>query len=329
VEAASIVNASYGQCAVTPQLLRTVSLICDERLDLDDKIHILLAQSMLFYGISDLTSSLNSIREATQILEMRKTANSALAMLHNGVGAILAKQGQYLASISAYLECHRIASRIGNDAIGLQASSNLALSLVRIGDYEKAISWADRVFGCQQTCLVPYCHLTAAQSSLIAHAMLKKRGRVEEAIQAGNVTFDNCCSAARSQRWALHAADAYAMLGKLEQAHEAGWRATSGINSEVHLDCYVGSYARWLARTSIENGRVVEGRERLDRLVENLDSYDAMDRAETINARTWLRARAGGVSSGEIDHAWSYLTVLPSAVPDQLRRMGMLDFCND
>ncbi len=36
--------------------------------------------------------------------------------------------------------------RIGNDRIYLQASANLALSFARLGEYEKAIEWADRAF---------------------------------------------------------------------------------------------------------------------------------------------------------------------------------------
>jgi hypothetical protein len=93
------------------------------------------------------------------------------------------------------------------------------------------------------------------------------------------------------------------------------------------MDRYVGPYARWVARTSLDEARLRDGHERLERLFDNLNSYDAIDRAETVNAKAWLRAKDGGVSSKEANEALRYLEVLPAAVSDQLRRIGMLDFC--
>jgi tetratricopeptide (TPR) repeat protein len=282
---------------------------------------------MLFYCICDLTSSLTCIREATGILESRKTANSALAMLYNGVGAILTKQGEYQASISAYLQSHQTAARVGNEAITLQASANLALSFVRLGEYEKAIEWADQVLGCDPDGMAPHCRLPAARSSILAHAMLGRSGQAEDVIRHGRQIFESFGSAARAQAWALYSADAYAILGKLDRAEEEGWRATSGVNSVVHMDRYVGPYARWIARTSLNFGSVKDGHARLDRLIANLQTYDAIDKAETLNAQMWLTARTGGSSFECADQASSYLEVLPVAVKDQLKRMGMLDLC--
>ena len=328
VEAASILNASHGCYAVAPQVLQTVSLMAHGILDPDDQVHILLAKSMLFYGVSDLTSSMSCIREATTILEKREIANSVLAMLHNGVGAIHTKKGEYLASIAAYLLCHETATRVGNEAITLQASSNLALSFVRLGEYAKAIEWADHVLGCRQDGLA-HCYLTAAQSSVVANAMLGRNGRAEEVIYEGKETFSSLGSASRSQAWALFAADGYAMLGKYEQAQEEGWHAVSGVNTDVHMDWYVGSYARWVSRTAISHSGVRDGHESLNRLIDNLGRYDAIDRAETINAKTWLCAKDSGVTTREVGDMFRYLEVLPWAVSDQLRRMGMLDFCGN
>ena len=99
VEVASIVNAGYDYCEVTPRLLRAVTALRQESLDPDERVQILLAQSMLLYGMNDLPSSFGCIREATILLEQRRTANSTLAMLHTGQGVILSKQGKYRASV--------------------------------------------------------------------------------------------------------------------------------------------------------------------------------------------------------------------------------------
>ena len=325
IEAASVIDTTNSTELAHLILAKLLSFNWDG-LSPDDSAHLLLAKSMLFYGVSDMTSSLSCIRQATDILVSRKTANSALAMLHNGAGAILTKQGKYQSSISAYLQCYQTASRVGNEVIVLQASANLALSFVRLGEYANAIEWADRVLASEQGGMAPHCHLPAAQSSIFANAMLGRSSQAEEVIRLGNERFGSSGSAARSQAWSLYSADGYLMLGKLERAAEEGWRATSGINSRVHMNRYVGPYARWVARTSASHSTMREGHYRLDELIENLKSYDAIDRAEAVNAKTWLSAMCGGVSSQEIGTTLRYLEVLPVAVSDQLRRMGMLDF---
>jgi tetratricopeptide (TPR) repeat protein len=324
VEAASVLD-TIGSSQVARLILeRLFSLDC-KGLDLDDTAHLLLAKSMLFYCTNDLSSSLNCIQEATNILKSGKTTNSALAMLYNGVGAILTKQGEYQTSISAYLQSHQTAARVGNETIALQAGANLALSFLRLGEYESAIEWANRVLGCDPRGMALHVQLTAARSSILAHAMLGRSGQAEEVICQASQLFENLGSGAKAQAWALYSADGYAMLGKAERAEEEGWRGTSGANSKVHMDRYVGPYARWVAKTSLRLGNVKDAHERLDALISNLQTYDALDKAETLNAKSWLSTRTGRGSFEGAVETLRYLDGLPSAVRDQLRRMGMLD----
>ncbi len=132
-----------------------------------------------------------------------------------------------------------------------------------------------------------------------------------------------------SQAWALYAADGYALLGDLAQAQEQGLNATSGVNASIHYERYAGPFARWIARTSLSSGQIRDGQDRISEMVKNLNSYDAIDRADIVNAKTWLSAKIGSVTSKEIDESLRYLMLLPPAVSDQLRRMGMLDFTCD
>lgn len=324
LEAASVLDASGA--ALAPTILERLSSLDLDGLDLDETAHLLLARSMLFYNSADIASSLTCIQEASSILESRGTPNSTLAMLHNGVGAILTKQGAYRDSISAYLLCYKTASQVGNDSIGLQASSNLALSFVRLGEYENAIEWASRAFACDGRGLALQCYLPAAQSSVLAYAMLGKNSEAEAFIRQQTSEFSLIRSPGRSQAWALHSADGYAMLGKLEQAEQEGRRATSGENSRLHLERFVGPYARWVARTSVSQG-LSSAHELLDTLITKLERYDAIDRAEVLNAKAWLSSRTGVVPHGQLVRMRNYLQALPSAVTDQLTCMGMLDFC--
>ena len=330
VEAASILNGSFVRSTVAPQLLQVLSSMSREVLDRDERVHILLARSMLLYGLSDLTSSFNCIREATAILESDGLVNTDLAMFHSGLGAILTKRGEYLDSISAYSKCHLIASRVGNEAVALQASSNLSLSFLRLGEYEKAIEWADRVRACYAHRLTPQWYLpAAAMGCMFGNAMLGRSRQAEASIHEHIELFNKLGSVAMTQAWGLYAADGYAMLGDLEKAQEQGWSATSGKNVNIHSERFAGPFARWVARTSVSHGQLQNGQERLAGLLKNLEMYDAIDRAEIVNTTAWLNAKCGRACAQEIDESFRYLRLLPPAVSDQLARMGMLDFTFD
>ncbi len=221
-------------------------------LNQDDSAHLLLATSMLFYNLRDLSSSLSCIQEGTNILEGRKTPNSVLAMLYIGFGAILTKQGIYQSSLAAYTQSYQTASRVGNDAVMLQAGSNLSLSLVRLGAYEDAIAWANRTLEHVMPEMAGHYYLPAVQACVLAHAMLGNLDKADETIKKCNELFYALNSTARSQAWTLCLADAYSIMGRSELAEEQGRRATTGANNKIHMDRYIGPYARWVARTSLQ-----------------------------------------------------------------------------
>jgi DNA-binding SARP family transcriptional activator/predicted ATPase len=326
VEAASIVNAARYR-RLTPLLLETVSSLGERALEVNDVAQLLLAQSMLFYNIRDFSSSLNCIAEAMNLLQKRRAVNSVLAMLQSGTGAILGAQGSYAASTAAFLQSYNTALRIGNDRIYLQASANLALGFARLGEYEKAIEWADRAFECPDSCMAFPVRLQAAQGAVLASAMLSRTSKAEELIRQRGDKFASYGSASISQAWALYSADGYAMLNMCREAEEEGIRATSGENCESHSDFCVGAYARWVARSSLPLRRVEQAQSRLDTLALSLSNYDAIDQAEVLNAKAWLDFQTGRTTSARLSEMHLHLRSLPSAIHDQLGRMGMLAFC--
>jgi DNA-binding SARP family transcriptional activator/tetratricopeptide (TPR) repeat protein len=324
VEAASILD-TLRCSARAPRILEALSLIGNDGLSLDDMTYLLLARSMLFYSMKDLASSLNGIYEAATVLQGSNAANSTLAMLQNGIGAIFTRQGAYEAAIPALLQCYDTAFRVGNDSIYLQASANLALAYVRLGEYEKAIERAREALTFEVTGASSH-YFPAAQSAIRAYSMLGQIGKGEELIRRCE-DFARIASPRFSQAWDLYLADGYAILGKLQQAEAAGCRATNGGTKEVQLDFCVGPYARWVARTCISTRSTQEGNEKLNALLLRLAIYDVIDQAEILNARCWLDSRSGKASDERVQEMFQHLDSLPRAFCDQLRRMGMLDFC--
>jgi len=327
VEAASILNSRYTRSTTTPILLETLCCMRQDTLDLDDKIHFLLAKSMLFYNMRDFRLSLQCIEEATRLLQNRNAPNSVLAMLQLGTGAILMVQGEYEASLPSLTQSYQTASRIGNDRIYLQASSNLAISHTRLGEYESAAGWAEQAgtYNITETTLPPL--LQAAKSAVVSYAMLGRTGKAAELIRQRAEDFGGLVPASILQAWGLYSADGYAIMGNIQEAMEEGRRATFGENSGGHIDPWAGPYARWVARISLSSGEVTRGHAILSDLIGNLERYDAIDKAEILNAKSWLNAKTGKMSSESTTEMRRHIENLPAAVADQLKRMGMLDFC--
>jgi tetratricopeptide (TPR) repeat protein len=276
------------------------------------------------YNLNDLGASLECVNEAISMLLRRNYPNSLLAMLQNGAGAILTKKGSYAASIQLLLQSCQTAARIGNDNMYLQASANLSLSFMRLGEYEKALECAGRVLASSVDGLNSHYHLPATRSAALAHAMLRNTSKAEALIGWGEAEFANSLILAVSQAWALHAADAYAVLGRSREADEQGRRGTEGKNAELHADFYVGPYARWVARTSATAGTFRSARANLDLLLSNLSRYDTIDQAEILNATIWLNATTGAPTADTLQQLNTRLALLPEATKDQLGRMGML-----
>ncbi len=327
VEAASTLNAAYTRSDVAPDLLETLCGICQDKLDIDDRTYLLLAKSMLSYKMRDFRLSLQCITEATNLLQSRNAPTSILAMLQLGSGAIFMLRGEYEASVSSLTQSYRTASRVGNDQICLQATSNLSISHTRLGNYKNAIDWAEQAGACSLSAMTLPPLLQASRSAVVSYAMLGRADKAEEWIRQRTEGFRTFGSESILQAWGLYSADGYAIMGRSQEALEEGQGATFGNKSGGHIDPWAGPYARWVAQTSLSLGDVSQGQEMLDALVANLEQYDAIDKAEILNAKSWLNARTGKVSTLSIAEMCKCMKGLPTALTDQLTRMGMLDFC--
>jgi hypothetical protein len=248
-------------------------------------------------------------------------------MLQNGCGAIVARQGFYAESISEFLKCYQTSLRIGNERICAQASANLSLSFMRVGEYEKAISWGERSLSNTSVLVNMGYGFQGAEASVFSYAMTgTKFDRAEELILKTSNDLAAYAPLGVSQAWTLYSADAYALMGNGLKAEEEGRRGTEGNNALMHTDFCAGAYARWIARTSLTKADREAAHEKIQCLLDGLKSYDALDQAEILNARCWLISRDQRPPAEDLEAMRRRLDVLPEAVTDQLRRMGMLDF---
>jgi tetratricopeptide (TPR) repeat protein len=325
LEVASVLNMNRNQ-ALTPSMIQKLSNLLHEDLEVDDMARLLLAKSMLFYNVRDFGSSSKCIQEALTLKAGNHGANSVVAMLQNGVGAILAAQGDYAAALDAFLKSHQTACRIESGRICLQAAGNVSLSFMRLGEYEKAIDWGQRVLSQDDTDSgLPFC-FAARSSTLLAYAMRGEVGKAEALMRGTAEKITALHSQGLLQAWALYSGDAYRVMGNYLEADREAKHATTGSNTHLHMEFCAGPYARALAR-SAELGVNVDGaRGKLDSFRAELAQYDAIDRAEILNAKCWLRSREGDTCSQDLALMHDYLKALPAAVSQQLRSMAMLDY---
>jgi tetratricopeptide (TPR) repeat protein len=325
-EAASILETL--RCAsVAPAMQQCLSEVALDELEVDDTAHLLLAKAMFHYQMRNFDSSLDCAHEAVDLLEKHNHPNSVLAMLQNGCGAILARQGLYGKSIPEYLKCYQTSSRIGNDRIYVQASANLSLSYMRLGEYEEAITWGERSLSDSSALVNLGFGFQGAEGSVFSYAMTGTRlARADELILRIRNDLAAHAPAGISQAWMLYSADAYALMGNRSQAEWCGCRGIEATDNSMHLDFCAGPYARWLVRTSLTKADRKAAHEKLQYLIDRLQAYDALDQADILNARCWLISRDHAVPAEELEAMWKCMAKLPDAVGDQLRRMGMLDF---
>ena len=327
VEAASILETLRCN-SVVPAIQECLSELQLDKLEVDDAANLLLAQSMLHYQMKDFTASLACAREAIGLLERNDHQNSVLAMLQNGLGAIFTKQGLYEESVPEYLKCYHTSTRVGNDRIYVQASANLSLSLMRMGEYEKAITWGERSLTNSVALLNMGYGFQGAEGSVFSYAMTSTNlSRAEQLIVQTRADLEAHAPLGVSRAWALYSADAYAMMGKVREAEEEARRGINCADDHIHMDFCSGPYARWIARISLLTGNAIEAMRGIDFLLRELRMYDALDQAEILNAKCWLQSRSEGLAGGDFHLMLGHLERLPRAVTEQLNRMGMLDFC--
>jgi DNA-binding SARP family transcriptional activator/tetratricopeptide (TPR) repeat protein/type II secretory pathway predicted ATPase ExeA len=327
IEAASILD-TVRSSSFAQEIHDSLSDLETETLSIVDTAHLFLAKAMLLYQMRRLEESYNLARQGIQLLDNSNHPSSVLAMLQNGLGSILTRQGLYEQSIPEYLKCYETSCRIGSDKVNAQACANLALSYMRLGEYDRSISWGQRSIE-SNVLLKLGLSFQAAKGSLLSYAMTgKNHDRADELISSIRKEVEATAPAGISQAWALYSADAYALMGRAREAEEEGRRGTEGLNERMWMDFYSGSYARWIARLSLTKLDRSDVHRRIEFLESRLRWYDALDQAEILNAKCWLHSHDGNLRVAEFDAMLKHLAALPQPVSDQLRRMRMLDFAN-
>ncbi len=128
-----------------------------------------------------------------------------------------------------------------------------------------------------------------------------------------------------AQNVLLYMADIESVIGRRSEALTRAREALDGDLNGLQSKNSAGMYGRWSTALSLKAGLTAEAQQLLNSLCANMKDYDRLDQVELECARVWLNRRIGILDNGQLMQMETELETMPSAVSDQLRRMGFLD----
>ena len=328
VRARSAATAAYlleQQQTVTqpPELWHAIAVIESLCTDPETRAHALQARATLYYHRRDLVQSSNDTSAAIGLLETHQIANSAYAGLLIGHSALHCALGEYEAAMTPACKAYQLARRLDNDHLARRAANNIALAYGRMGNYDAQFEWSSKALNHLHPTQQGYALVITALSVGYSKAMRYDTDTIE--------TYKRIVSRVNisDHQWVVQAcllieADLYQLLGKQRQALSAAQKATTGDYSRLLAIGWAGRFVRWYVLTRKDADNLAEARELLAPFITDLDRFDAIDRIE-IGASYLLVAEANAPNRDLVRaKAISLLSRMPSAVTEQLDRLGMI-----
>ena len=322
--AAAMVMSGVRNVEHAHQLLKRIAQIPTAHLDLDDITALAESKARLLYNALDHSSSLDAIVQVADRLRDTRQVNSKVASLHTGLGVLACGQGKYLDAREEFRYAHDICVRLGNDTGRSNQAGQIALCCYRLGEYSEAVEWSMRALEGRGTRFSGYVECQAAQYIGCSYALQGESKRSKEAIDRLDARILSTVPAWLRQAWHLGKADVLLLMEQRSDALAVGREAIGDSNPVLHSSFFAGQFSRWLALTSVGTLAESRARDQIKRMTDGIDTLDAIDQVELLCA-----GKVVGNDSGAGAHSSSRLILrklehLPAAIPQQLRRLGVL-----
>jgi len=295
--------------------------------ELADRLPLRAAQAALAW----LTHRTKEHEEAFAVLESLavecrnlQVLDSSVARLHHLHGCLLGSRGRYAEAVPQFTAALTLARRHGNVSRERAAADNLALSYGRLGNYREQQRWAERVIALLPPATNHWERTKAASRLAWALAMQGENARAVAEFERLVQDTDQSGRGWVVQASQLLTADIYLLTGAGERAKQIASRALTVSDSRPLSDAYAGTVARWLARAAKEMANEAGALQWLSESSRCLERYDLVDRLEIVSANRWLKHQLGQPCADETAALPGLLATLPTAVGDQMRRLGMI-----
>ena len=125
------------------------------------------------------------------------------------------------------------------------------------------------------------------------------------------------------QAWKLAKADVLLLCGKPAAALSVALDGTRYPQPVLCARAFAGPFARWLALIAVSDQESSIAAMCIEKLHDDLPRYDALDQVEILCARS-LCHRLKREDESRRNQIEDRIRQLPSAVADQLKRLGMI-----
>jgi tetratricopeptide (TPR) repeat protein len=283
-----------------------------------------LAKAFTYYHARENGNGLQDLLAAIDQLAIGGRADSAIVQLHTGLGAIASAKGEYLASREHMETAYRAASRLDNTALMGTAALNLTMCYSRLGMWNEHRTWARIAWRLNKTdAQGGYGRIHSAAESCLSAISLENRselltslGWLEQSIQIAVLPW------ARQAGYLLKADVAW-LSGDKTAAFEAAAEARR-LSKQVLTPSFAGAFARWTTLLCLEQNRIEEAWELLEKLEGDLSRLDALDRAEVLSCIALVQeSRALPVESAA-EKARQELARLPVHCTQRMVQLGVI-----
>jgi tetratricopeptide (TPR) repeat protein len=305
---------------MTEKALNWINTIPENELSLDDSGELALARALLCYQLGDSERALVTATCAVSELKRRGAANLVASQLQSGIGSIHLSEGEYEAAVPCFMEALKMASRLGNDSVTTKIEGNLALCFGRLGEYAQQYEWAGRALDRCGGKFNGYPEVQAAYSQGFACAMLGQSDGTMKVIETIQARMPLSVPPWQMQAWALWKADLFYLLGRREVALVVARTTLEDHGLELRTPAFAGPYARWTALTAESAHEKACAVAKLDKLVGQLDRFDALDQVDILCAMSLL-------ASSPTDYlraAKQRVSRMPPAVGAHLVSLGLI-----
>jgi DNA-binding SARP family transcriptional activator len=247
-----------------------------------------VAEATLHYHLRDIASSKACLLSAEALLGPEMFSSPLLAALRIGLGAIACADGRYDEGKPHLAKAYAAGCKMDNTDVVVQASANLSLCSVRLGDYAAGIRWGQLCTGHIGSSYYPEYLVQAAYCTALSYALL---GRRQEALDTMGLTtpiVDSFGISWLGQKWALFNADICYVVGRCSEA--LGW-AEAGLTggwTALQAERHAGPYARWVAKLAIERSDPQYAAIALEQVFRKGDELDVLDQLELAAVKAAL-----------------------------------------
>jgi DNA-binding SARP family transcriptional activator/tetratricopeptide (TPR) repeat protein len=323
-------TAAYGlsikrDAKLAHELLEVVNTIPMDVSDIESTGQLALSKGLLLCRCGDIVSSLSEINTGLEEFRKKGAANSVMAQLHGGLGALKARQGRYEEALPHQEQAISLARRLGNDGLVTRLTGNLILYLGRLGRYEEQLTRAKDLPGWHTSGFSGFSELQITFSIAAAYALLNRKGEALDAINKQEGRLPSRVPQWVLQAWFLWKADVLAFADHWVDSVAMARSALNDHSFTLQSSAFAGSFARWTAIVTELDDDHLQGQRIIQELAYTSDAYDAVDALEIHCAKAHLDHVTGTPSERDINKVLMMLKSFPPAVTTQLSRLRILD----